>query len=260
MVQTSGSQTRTTDCSGKALADRASLFTCRVRRFSRLWLPPAFPLARDRGPSATGNRDRLNLQTRQNILTCKFDKMQKRYNVKFLKIATALNPRFKNLKCLPKSERDETWSLLSEVLTEQHSDAEMTESKPPKKKINHLLVASDSDDENEHELVRTALDHYRAEPVISMNACTLKQWPFWGRCDHLPFFMAALYTITVYLLSLLNLLKPYSDTVSGSVIVTESREQAGNNECTHERTQETFSPKTLFKKANLQITNAVENA
>ncbi|XP_065414426.1 talin-2 isoform X2 [Chrysemys picta bellii] len=36
-------------------------------------------------------------------------------NVRFLKIATALYPTFKNLKCCPKSERDEVWSMLSEV-------------------------------------------------------------------------------------------------------------------------------------------------
>ncbi|XP_053897861.1 talin-2 isoform X3 [Malaclemys terrapin pileata] len=36
-------------------------------------------------------------------------------NERFLKIATALDPTFKNLKCCPKSERDEVWSMLSEV-------------------------------------------------------------------------------------------------------------------------------------------------
>nr|XP_048700063.1 acetyl-CoA acetyltransferase, cytosolic isoform X3 [Caretta caretta] len=73
-----------------------------------------------------------------------------------------------------KSERDEVWSMLSEVLEEQHSDAETTEPKPPKKKINLLLVASDSDDENERASVCTALDHYQAESIISMEACPLE--------------------------------------------------------------------------------------
>ncbi|EMP41405.1 Eukaryotic translation initiation factor 4 gamma 3 [Chelonia mydas] len=53
----------------------------------------------------------------------------------------------------------------SEVLKEQYSDGETTEPEPPKKKINLLLVAPASDDENEHASVRTALDRYRAEPV-----------------------------------------------------------------------------------------------
>ncbi|KAM7145428.1 zinc finger protein 354B-like isoform 7-T8 [Macrochelys suwanniensis] len=97
-------------------------------------------------------------------------------NERFLKIATALDPSFKNLKCLPKSQRDQVWNLLSEVIKEQHSDWEMTEPKPPKKKINLLLVASDSDNENERASVCTALDPYQAETVISMDACPLEWW------------------------------------------------------------------------------------
>ncbi|EMP39911.1 hypothetical protein UY3_02862 [Chelonia mydas] len=56
-----------------------------------------------------------------------------------------------------------------EVLKEQCSDTETTEPKPPKKNINLLLGASDSDDENERALVCSALDSYQAEPVISMD-------------------------------------------------------------------------------------------
>ncbi|KAH1179655.1 hypothetical protein KIL84_005705 [Mauremys mutica] len=84
--------------------------------------------------------------------------------------------RFKNLKCLPKSERNEVWNTLSEVLKEQHLDAETTEPEPPEKKINVLLVASDSDNENEHASVCSALDCYRAEPIISMDAWPLEWW------------------------------------------------------------------------------------
>ncbi|EMP38922.1 hypothetical protein UY3_03879 [Chelonia mydas] len=66
----------------------------------------------------------------------------------------------KNMNWLPKSERDEVWSMLSEVLKEQHSDAETTEFEPPKKKISILLVASDSDDEHEHTLDHTVLNRH----------------------------------------------------------------------------------------------------
>ncbi|EMP37480.1 hypothetical protein UY3_05292 [Chelonia mydas] len=59
--------------------------------------------------------------------------------------------------------------MLSEVLKEQCSSAETTEPKQPKKKINLLLVVSDSDDENENASVCTALDYYRAEPIMSMD-------------------------------------------------------------------------------------------
>ncbi|EMP37461.1 Tubulin-specific chaperone C [Chelonia mydas] len=64
--------------------------------------------------------------------------------------------------------------MFSEVLKEQHSSAETKEPEPPKKKINLLLVASDSDDKNEHASVLTALDCYRAEPVISVDTYPLK--------------------------------------------------------------------------------------
>ncbi|EMP37962.1 hypothetical protein UY3_04855 [Chelonia mydas] len=61
-----------------------------------------------------------------------------------------------------------------EILKQQQSDAETTESELLKRKINLRLVASDSDDENEHVLVFTALDRYQAEPIISMDACLLE--------------------------------------------------------------------------------------
>ncbi|EMP29820.1 hypothetical protein UY3_13059 [Chelonia mydas] len=64
--------------------------------------------------------------------------------------------------------------ILSEVLKEHHSNAETAECKPPKKKINLLLVVSDSDDENEHASVRSALDGYRAEPIVGMDSCPLE--------------------------------------------------------------------------------------
>ncbi|XP_038253661.1 E3 SUMO-protein ligase ZBED1-like [Dermochelys coriacea] len=109
----------------------------------------------------------------KNTFTADLIKHKEGTNMRFLKIATALDPRFKHLKCLPKSERDEVWNMLSEVLKEQHSNVETTEPEPPKKKINLQLVA---DDENEHASVCTALDRYRAEPVISMETCPLEWW------------------------------------------------------------------------------------
>ncbi|EMP27153.1 hypothetical protein UY3_15752 [Chelonia mydas] len=40
----------------------------------------------------------------------------------------------------------------------------------------HTSGQEDSGNENEHALVHTALDCYRAEPVISMDACPLEWW------------------------------------------------------------------------------------
>ncbi|EMP31919.1 RNA polymerase II-associated protein 3 [Chelonia mydas] len=83
--------------------------------------------------------------------------------------------KFKILKCRLQSETDEVWSMASEVLKERRSDAETTEPEPSKKKINLLLVASDSDDENEHAFC-SALVRYQAEAIISMDTCPLEWW------------------------------------------------------------------------------------
>ncbi|XP_065406227.1 single-stranded DNA-binding protein 2 isoform X2 [Chrysemys picta bellii] len=94
------------------------------------------------GSLGSGDMDSIS----KNTFTADLTKRKEGTNVRFLKIATALDPRLKNLKYRPKSERDEVWSMLSEVLKEQHSDTETTEPEPLKKKINLLLVASDSDE------------------------------------------------------------------------------------------------------------------
>ena len=70
----------------------------------------------------------------KNTFTADLTKRKEGTNVRFLKIAAELNPKFKNQKCLPKSERDEMWSLLSEFLKEQHSSVETTEPNHQKRK------------------------------------------------------------------------------------------------------------------------------
>ena len=52
---------------------------------------------------------------------------------------------------------------------------ETTDPVPPKKKINLLLVASDSEDEVEA-ADNACVDRYRAEPCTSMETCPLKWW------------------------------------------------------------------------------------
>ncbi|XP_043377993.1 arf-GAP domain and FG repeat-containing protein 1 isoform X7 [Chelonia mydas] len=111
-----------------------------------------------------------------NTFTADLTKRKEDTNVRLLKIATALDPRFKNLKWLPKSKSDEVWRMFSDVLKEQYSDAETTDPERPKKKINLLRVTSDSEDENEHASVSSALDSYQSEPIISMDACPLEWW------------------------------------------------------------------------------------
>lgn len=84
-------------------------------------------------------------------------------NIKWLKITTALDPRFKDLKCLPKEERSEVWAsvhdLMMREMRAQQPPAETAEEPCPKKKrMSILLGSSDSDTDDEEESQEHCLD------------------------------------------------------------------------------------------------------
>ncbi|XP_023696650.1 E3 SUMO-protein ligase ZBED1-like [Paramormyrops kingsleyae] len=91
-------------------------------------------------------------------------------NLPWLKVATALDPRFKDLKCLPRSERDEVWVSIRERLQKT-----ILQTPPPKRKRYLLVYGSDSEDDAD-EAAGTSLDRYRAEPIIQMEDCPLQWW------------------------------------------------------------------------------------
>ncbi|KAJ8404742.1 hypothetical protein AAFF_G00336050 [Aldrovandia affinis] len=98
----------------------------------------------------------------------------------WLKVATALDPRFKDLKCLPRAEREEVWRTLSEMLKDgkpasQPSREEMEPEPPKKKKMALLLMGSESESEDEAPSDNTQ-DRYRVEPSVSIEACPLQWW------------------------------------------------------------------------------------
>lgn len=72
-------------------------------------------------------------------------------NIAYLKIATALDPRFNDLKCIPRAKRGEVWDSVTKLLKEQRVVAEKpveaTTSEPPKKKLALLAASSQSDSE-----------------------------------------------------------------------------------------------------------------
>uniref|UniRef100_A0AAV2K542 HAT C-terminal dimerisation domain-containing protein n=1 Tax=Knipowitschia caucasica TaxID=637954 RepID=A0AAV2K542_KNICA len=101
---------------------------------------------------------------------------QEHLNHAWLKIATALDPRFKDLKSLPKTERDEVWTTLGAMVREKSPRRSQTsENGPPKKKMTLLLLGSDSESEEEVQPDR-AIHRYRAEPTIDMTDCPLQWW------------------------------------------------------------------------------------
>lgn len=73
----------------------------------------------------------------------------------WLKIATVLDPRFKDLKCVARGEREEVWTSLEALLQEQCKDA--TTKKPPKTKSLFLSSLSSDSDSDEEALCNRAL-------------------------------------------------------------------------------------------------------
>ncbi|XP_029289020.1 zinc finger BED domain-containing protein 4-like [Cottoperca gobio] len=101
---------------------------------------------------------------------------QANINNGWLKMASALDPRFKDLKYLPRGERQEVWTSLEALLHKEPSRATPGPSEEPAKmKRSLLLLASDSDSDGEMGPNR-ALSLYKAEPSISMEECPLQWW------------------------------------------------------------------------------------
>uniref|UniRef100_A0A3Q3AW85 Zinc finger BED domain-containing protein 1-like n=1 Tax=Kryptolebias marmoratus TaxID=37003 RepID=A0A3Q3AW85_KRYMA len=109
-------------------------------------------------------------------------KRKENSNLTWLKNATALDPRFKDLKCLPKSERGEVWSSLNNLLKEdrnaQIQGAQTTGEAPQKKRKMSifLLASSDSDTDDEAESIQSTLDRYKSESKTDMDECPLQWW------------------------------------------------------------------------------------
>ncbi|XP_061589594.1 E3 SUMO-protein ligase ZBED1-like [Cololabis saira] len=107
--------------------------------------------------------------------TSDLSKRKESTNVQWLKVATALDPRFKDLKCLPRSEREGVWKSIKEESSQQSEPHRETEPDPTKKKMSLLLAASDSDEEGDP-ASDMSVDRYRGEPSISIEDCPLKWW------------------------------------------------------------------------------------
>ncbi|XP_051801793.1 zinc finger BED domain-containing protein 4-like [Acanthochromis polyacanthus] len=95
-------------------------------------------------------------------------------NNRWLKVATALDPRFKDLKSIHRNERDEVWTWIEEMLQESEvgpATPQPTEDEPAAKK-SLLLLSSDSDSDEE----QGPLARYKAEQCIRMHECPLEWW------------------------------------------------------------------------------------
>ena len=93
-------------------------------------------------------------------------------------MATALDPRFKDLKCLPRAEREPVWAKLSELVKREEPALQPLGEKnpePPKKKTALLLMGSDSESDEETPEDNT-VERYKVEPSASLDQCPLKWW------------------------------------------------------------------------------------
>ncbi|XP_059379006.1 NLR family CARD domain-containing protein 3-like [Carassius carassius] len=95
--------------------------------------------------------------------TSDLSKRKQSTNLQWLKVATALDPRFKDLKCLPRSEREEVWKLIKEESAQQPEPRREPEQGPPKKKMHFLLAAASDSDDEEDPASDTSVDRYRGE-------------------------------------------------------------------------------------------------
>uniref|UniRef100_A0A3P9B7T1 BED-type domain-containing protein n=1 Tax=Maylandia zebra TaxID=106582 RepID=A0A3P9B7T1_9CICH len=91
-------------------------------------------------------------------------------NLTWLKIANALNPRFKDLKCLSKDERREVWASVHDLLmAETHAhqpSAQTTEEPSPKKSKMSICLLGSPDSDTEEDAIDCCLNLHKAEPKI----------------------------------------------------------------------------------------------
>uniref|UniRef100_A0A8C4DLB3 Zinc finger BED domain-containing protein 1 n=1 Tax=Dicentrarchus labrax TaxID=13489 RepID=A0A8C4DLB3_DICLA len=96
---------------------------------------------------------------------------QENTNNVWLKLATEPDRRFKDLKSLPKSEREEVWTSLGGMLYEQSPRRSLLTSQdgPPRKKTHLLQMGSDSESDEEVQPDRD-IHRYRAQPSITAHS------------------------------------------------------------------------------------------
>nr|XP_024657016.1 zinc finger BED domain-containing protein 1-like [Maylandia zebra] len=101
---------------------------------------------------------------------------QEHTNYAWLQIATALDPRFKDLRSVPKTDREAVWITLAGMLHEDSPRRSHTaEEGPAKKRLSLLQMDSDSESEEEVQQDR-AIQRYRAEPCTALEDCPLQWW------------------------------------------------------------------------------------
>ena len=103
------------------------------------------------------------------------------------KVSTALDPRFKDLKCLPRAEREPVWAKLSELVKGEESAVqppreERTSSSEPPQKKPALLVLEPESGSDDDTLVDNAVERYKVEPSAGLEERPLEWWSKRSAC------------------------------------------------------------------------------
>ncbi|XP_063049691.1 E3 SUMO-protein ligase ZBED1-like [Engraulis encrasicolus] len=104
------------------------------------------------------------------------DGRKDKYNTTWLRIATALDPRFKDLKCLTKPDRVQVWNSIRTLLMEMQRPAELDDTPEPAKKKPALMLADESSSDEEEDSVERCIDRYKAEPMINLDDSPQEWW------------------------------------------------------------------------------------
>ncbi|KAM3850330.1 E3 SUMO-protein ligase ZBED1-like, partial [Diretmus argenteus] len=107
--------------------------------------------------------------------TADLEQRKDKTNLPWLKVATALDPRFKDLKCLSKPDRAEVWRSITDLLREERPAQQEGPARlvPPKKRL-ALMFESSSDEEED--CLEKCVERYKAEPSIDQEDCPLQWW------------------------------------------------------------------------------------
>lgn len=106
--------------------------------------------------------------------TTDMDKRKEKFNTTWLIVATSLDPRFKDLKCLSKADRSKAWNSICALLQERGLP-EHDKPEPPKKRSCLMSMPESSSDEEE-DYAEKCVERYKAEPSIGIEECPLQWW------------------------------------------------------------------------------------
>jgi len=99
-------------------------------------------------------------------------------NVSWLKLSTALDPRFKRLKCVPKAERGAVWTELQSLIAavDSHTGDESSSEPAQKRRLYEFSSDSEDDTSEQQSQATLAVFRYQSESEIDEQACPLEWW------------------------------------------------------------------------------------